>query len=379
MNVSSVYSKSEDSEKYIKFDSDHFSSSENFESNEYSIDDISEKSDNFYENDHGENEKVDGSFEKYFRSFPDENKKCITSLFIGNKNEKKIINANRSGVYLYSYMASGKAKKFLFRKTAYKAYKGLINIDKKGDLIALTSNEIIPGGENKLLIYDICDKYNMKIQTEIQGYSFNIETNGLSVIYLEKKDEENEVEEEYLICACKKYHDGQRNGILLVNIKIDFDDSFFDTVEFEVYCFYPIEEEQVLRFQKLGTEFFLIGGFDKTLGEGKIKLFRLKENKKTKEKKIKFLQDIVVDKYDTQITKFEYNSGKEIIDQNQVKDEQKDSQDEDEIFTGFNGAVSSIIQSKYDSNIIVICNDGKKTLFSKPNLELYEKKFDDNY
>ena len=313
--------------------------------------------------------KENSSSKENFPLFPDENKKCVISLFI----ENKLIFISQTGVFLYSQIDSGETKKFLFPGTQYSAFKGLINIDKKGNLIALTSNEIIPKGENLLLFYDISDKYNMKIKKAIPGYSFNIEPNGLSMIYLDsKKDKRNKVEEEYLICACKKYNHGQRNGILLVDIKNHFRDSFFDTDKFEVYCFYSITEkkEKINGYEILGTEFFLAGGFDQILGEGKIKLFMLIEDKNTKEKKIKFLQDIVVD---SQITKIEYDDEK--VDETQVNNRQN----KDEIFTGFNGSISSITQSKYDGNIIVNCYDGKKSLFTRPNLELYRKKLDDNY
>ena len=290
LNLRSIYSKKEDAVKYIKLDLDSFSSSEDFEFSENSNDYINEKSIIFNRNDHEQAEKLNILFKKKFPSFPNEYKNCSIYLFIEYKEENILIFASQIGVFLYSQMDSGKTKTFLFPRTQNNAYKGLINIDKKGDLIALTSNEIIPEGENILLIYDISDKYSMKMKAKIPGYSFNIEANGLSMIYLDnKKEEGNEVEEEYLICACKKYYDWQKNGILLVDINNNFKDSFFDTEEFEVYCFYSITEkkEKINGYEIIGTGFFLAGGFDQTLGEGKIKLFMLIEDKNTKEKKNK--------------------------------------------------------------------------------------------
>ena len=46
---------------------------------------------------------------------------------------------------------------------------------------------------------------------------------------------------------------------------------------------------------------------------------------------------------------------------------------ENESFEGFNGAISSIIQSTSTLNILVSCYDGKISLLSKINLELYGK------
>ena len=55
---------------------------------------------------------------------------------------------------------------------------------------------------------------------QITDYSFIAKTNGMAVIYLDNK--QNNKEEEYLICACKKYNDNQKNGILLVNIQNNY-------------------------------------------------------------------------------------------------------------------------------------------------------------
>ena len=46
---------------------------------------------------------------------------------------------------------------------------------------------------------------------------------------------------------------------------------------------------------------------------------------------------------------------------------------DNESFEGFKGAISSIIQSTSTGNILVSCYDGKISLLSKINLELYGK------
>ena len=43
-------------------------------------------------------------------------------------------------------------------------------------------------------------------------------------------------------------------------------------------------------------------------------------------------------------------------------------------FPGFQGAVSSIIQSKDYENILVSCYDGNDYLLSRPNLQYYKEK-----
>ena len=40
-------------------------------------------------------------------------------------------------------------------------------------------------------------------------------------------------------------------------------------------------------------------------------------------------------------------------------------------FKGFNGPVTSIIQSNTTGNILVTCNDGKVYLLTPPNLDYY--------
>ena len=335
-------------------------------------------------------------FDDSYPSFSNDDK-CLSILGIRGKGINKLIIACQTGVLLYDYPDNIEKKGRMFQKTKDKSYKGLIQIDKKGDLIALTSNEILPGGENKLLIYNLKDD-KLECIKQIENYSFIAKANGMATIYLE----DNYKEEEYLICACKKYSEDllpttqektdQKNGILLVNIQKDYID-FYDTKEFEVYCFCPIVgkvralgtvfvEINAQNHAPEGTRFFLAGGFDTILGEGKIKLFKLIDGENTA-KKIKFLQDIEIDKYEPEIIKTASNNGEAKEDEkggeNKVKTEKKDNTNKDgEHFTGFHGAISSIIQSTIEKYILVSCYDGKICLFSKPNLELYNLELDYN-
>ena len=134
----------------------------------------------------------------------------------------------------------------------------------------------------------------------------------------------------------------------------------------------------------LPTDFFLVGGFDKIKGEGLIKLYKLIGD--TNKKEIEFLQDIEFQKY--------FKPEKEEIEKEEIEKEEiekvnsinqddttytiftdnKNNNIENEIFYGFNGAISSIIQSTSSGNILVSCYDGKVNLFSEINIELYGKK-----
>ena len=238
-----------------------------------------------------------------------------------------------------------------------KAYRGIIKLTEAQ--IALTSNEIIPYGENNLIIYNL---FQETLEKEINNYSFTASANALQVIKNEK-DDSNVL----LLCGCKKYSQNYENGILLVELNNDTTkgkyetklkniekEFFFPTQDFEVYCFCLLKirprKDNILvndKFDHLTfTNYFLVGGFDNKNYEGKIKLFKLiKENNK---KRIKFMQDVdICDDYSENCDKFD----------------------------GFCGAVSSIIQARENGDILASCYDGKIYIFSEPNLALYNKKF----
>jgi hypothetical protein len=77
-----------------------------------------------------------------------------------------------------------------------------------------------------------------------------------------------------LLVACKKYFKDDKNGILLINLQFNNDDiekkcqKFYDTKNFEVYCFCPLFEIKNMfgNTQKIETEYFLVGGFDLNKG-----------------------------------------------------------------------------------------------------------------
>ena len=230
------------------------------------------------------------------------------------------------------------------------AYMGGIKIN--DNIIALTSNRILPNGENKIIFYDInkakfLEKTGIIKEIKNEIYSFTISTNSLAKMKMYKLNEDemhklNECDREYLLCGCKKYNSKQSNGILLIELKSnnEFNEvDFKDTEDFEVYCFCPISmtlKNSDNHVELYPTNYFFVGGFEESKKRGAIKLFRLKEN--DNKTKIEFLQDII----------FEQN--------NEYK---------------FDMNVSCIIQSKFTGEILVTCWNGNIYKFSAPNIIYY--------
>ena len=225
-----------------------------------------------------------------------------------------------------------------------KTFRGGIRIS--DNIIALTSNKVALGGED-LLIFFNSEKKNKnnnnsykKISREIEGYSFTLNTNGLALMEMEKE----KVKYKILICTCKKYLPGQKNGILLVNPQLDeykkVVDDFYDTGEFEVYCICPLLQHSGGEWN-IKTNYFLIGGFNNEKYIGQIKLYKVIPADKPCNTKIEFLQDIEFEKNDN--------------------------------FGGFEGPISCIIQSSYYGNIIATCYDGNIYKLSSPDLSFYMK------
>ena len=219
-------------------------------------------------------------------------------------------------------------------------YKNGIKINKK--MIAVTSNSILVGGENKISFYNFLSQ---KIVKEIKGYSFVTSPNGLTLMSGENGSYKNN-EDKTLLCACKKYKSGQKNGILIVNTE-SLQDFFYNTGNFEVNCFCPLfrkKNNNNLIFVKdeklIETDYFLVGGYYKKKGKGIIKLFKLNRNQNNRNT-IEFVQDICFKKKSS--------------------------------FNGFNYPISCIKQSTQNGKIIASCLDGSVYLFSEPNLEVYLK------
>ena len=222
-----------------------------------------------------------------------------------------------------------------------KIYKDGIKINK--NLFAFASNSIIRKGEDKLKIYNFCSK---RIVYEMEGYSFILSQNGLSLI----PREEVQINNRILLCACKKYKSGQKNGILLINFELEGSENiskfFYETGNFEVYCFCPIlnvtNSGYILSNTKIikDTRYFLVGGFDVAKNKGLIKLYKvLWCDKHFLETKIEYIQDI----------------------EPEYKNDFKD----------FKGPISCITQSLNSGNLLISCFDGNIYVFSPPNIDYF--------
>ena len=208
------------------------------------------------------------------------------------------------------------------------------------------------------IVYSILKFYNslkgMIYEKEIKNYSLIYSTNGLALIPREEIETENRV----LLCACKKYMKYQKNGILVINLNHKFNNLkivkyFYDTKNFEVYCFCPIllyKNEKIFETKTEDTEYFLVGGYELNKKKGMIKLFKIIYGINN-DNKIEYVQDIIFEK----IIKYD--------------------------FKFFKGPISSIVQSNEDGKIIITCWDGNIYLFSYPNIEYllkYDKQFNNN-
>ena len=120
---------------------------------------------------------------------------------------------------------------------------------------------------------------------------------------------------------------------------------FYETGNFEVYCFCPIfnitkNNNNLIyneKIKKKRTKYFLVGGFDKNKGRGSIKLYEIINNRNKLD--ISYIQNVG-------------------INENNL-----------ESFKGYSGPITCIIQSNNDGRIIASCYDEKIYLFEKPNLE----------
>ena len=250
--------------------------------------------------------------------------------------KNNFIISGETGVFHISNLQFN-SEKIIIKKISNQPYKNGIKLNK--NIIVLTSNCVLVDGEDKLIFYNLDTK---KILKSIENYSFITYTNGLSLMYI---NEDCNI----LLCACKKYFDRQKNGILLVNPQFgdnqEINDNFYDTEDFEVFCFQQISifdnESSNENKKKRYSNYFLVGGFDAEKGEGIIKWYKIIYNNKICDTKIEFIFDIV--NY--------YNQN----------------------FHGFDMPISCITQSKISGNIYISCWDGNVYLFNSPNINYFIK------
>ena len=253
------------------------------------------------------------------------------------KTETKKYDINN--IFWFSSLEFKKNTEFIKNQISSKKYFNSIRINE--NIIALSSNSNIPGGSDVIEFSYLKNK--KYIQKKISDYSFIVSTNGLELMPKLKKENKFKI----LLCACKNYKKEQKNGILLVIINmeenIDIKNTFCDTENFEVYCFCPLlynkdgnnnETRNIVE-----SNYFLVGGFDTYLGEGKILLYKINYEEKIDNTTIEYKQEIVF--------------------------KARDDMD------AFNGPINCITQSTNTGHILVSCLDGNIYLLTPPNISYY--------
>ena len=253
---------------------------------------------------------------------------------------EKVIVCTNEGIFLLENLFA-KILNLKELKIINKSFNAGIQIEK--NIFAFTSNNTNLNGEDIIIFYNIINK---KKFYEIKNYSFIISTNGLTLIQKNEIEPNNRI----LLCACKKYIKGQKNGILLINY--DFNNNknisynFYQTGNYEVHCFCQIFTISLNKFilkKNISinySDYILVGGYDKDKGKGIIKLYKLIDKENISNSKIEYIQDIDTDIYDKN-------------------------------FNGFKGSISSIIQSKKNGKLLISCWDGNTYLFAPPNLDYF--------
>ena len=198
------------------------------------------------------------------------------------------------------------------------------------NIYAFVSNYILDNSQNKLVFYDQSNNSNTQeivgMREEKGKYSFNIGNNAL---YLIDIDDKNKI----LLCACKRYVPGFKNGILIIKIEIDKFKTkspiFNDTFDFEVNCFCKIYENKKKSFL-----YILVGGFEVDKRIGMVKLYRI--SYKNERINLEFIQDAIED------------------------------------FDGFNGLINNIVKAKNNErSIIISCFSGTDYIFDLPETDDY--------
>jgi hypothetical protein len=244
-------------------------------------------------------------------------------------------------------------------------------LNKTKDIIAITSNQVLPFGKDNLTFLYI----NNSERNKKKSGSFITSSNGISMI-----ESSNRANKKILLAACKKYLKNQKNGILIsISLFNSIDDNitsiFYDTDNFEVYCFCQILSNRGCEGW-VKSDYFFVGGFDLDIRQGLIKLYKAYFNENEEKIKIEFIDNVIIKKEikeDLQVIKkhsredklkMEIFSGNKNVNQNVIIRIKQD-------FKGFRGPITSIIQSNITGNILITCYDGNIYLFSPPNLDFY--------
>ena len=232
-------------------------------------------------------------------------------------------------------------------------------------IVIFKSNKVISYGEDRLIFFNYFTKNEISLNIK-REYSFVLTVNGLTEMHndndnnIDIKDKKSNNKQKIILCACKKYINNQKNGILIICFDNDSINNannsnkskyrFYDTGNYEVYCFCPLlinknNTNNILdeNPQKKMTNYFLVGGFDLKRNKGMIKLYKVNYGKTFNNTKIEYIQNL----------KFKDNNIK------------------------FKGPISCINQTIYDGKILINCWDGNVYLLEKPQIEKYLE-YDEN-
>ena len=256
-------------------------------------------------------------------------------------NDNKFIVNNIDGGFIYENL-SVFDKKDLVKILKYSYYEGIKIYQ---DLFAFTSNKIMPNGKDTLIFYDL---FRGKLY-ELEGHSFSINKNSLLLVKNNKT-----IDDKILICACTKYTMPQKNGLLFINTKFtasrELYDSFINTDNFQPYCLAQIylvdttnikdNECNKKERKRYSTNYFFVGGFNEERAKGAIKLYKINFDNMPETITIEFVYDIILE-------------------------------NEKEEFYGFNGAVTSIVQSFETGEFLISCSDGNICLFTPANINYF--------
>ena len=291
-------------------------------------------------------------------------------MFFLQKSQKSFIICETSSVNIYTDIFDRISHKHFTRLNPGQSFNSLF-LNKTKNLIAITSNKVLPLGKECLKIIDIDNKEKNK---EISG-SLIASSNGISLI-----ENSNKKNQKILLSGCKKYLKDQKNGILIsISCFNTSEDSitskFYDTENFEVYCFCQIllnkEDKDWAK-----SDYFFVGGFDNDIRQGLIKLYKVYFNENEEKSKLEFIDNIIIENEDKKEIKVIKKKSREEMLKSEIFAINKEINKYSILlikqnFKGFRGPITSIIQSNINGNIIVSCYDGNVYLFTPPNLDFY--------
>ena len=275
----------------------------------------------------------------------------------------------KNSIFKYSFTTKD-SEIILCSNNSLTQYEGILKEKENNDIFVINkihstcgkkiTNNIISVVSNKVLNKgnkgeDILKIINTNNRNELyqEEYSFNTNPNSLLLINTnvdlnnnfnegnkkKKKNKKNKnihksnIKEKakLLFCACTKYYDDQKNGILVFcpgGKKVE--DNFYDTGDFEVFCFCLLKKS--IDNNIIDTNYLLVGGYDNNLNQGLIKLYEIIYDEIIELTKLKFIRNI-------------------------------------RNLSFIKEPINCIIQLSKTGEIIVTSWDGSVNLFTKPNLE----------